>query len=92
MEDLELYRQKIDSIDKEITRLFEERMDVVLKIAEYKKENNISVLHSSREDEVIEKAISNLKNKEYKDEITSILKLVMELSKNLQNKKITNNK
>lgn len=31
------YRNKIDEIDKEITRLFEERMDIVIKVGEYKK-------------------------------------------------------
>ncbi|NRV34717.1 chorismate mutase [Clostridium beijerinckii] len=30
------YRNKIDEIDKEITRLFEERMDIVIKVGEYK--------------------------------------------------------
>lgn len=91
MSDLEGFREEIDSIDKQITNLFEERMNIVLKIAQYKKENNISVLHSSREEEVINNAISNLKNKEYASEITSLLNLVMDISKNIQNKKVTNN-
>ena len=37
MEDLDDYRKNIDEIDKKITELFEKRMDIVLKIGEYKK-------------------------------------------------------
>ena len=45
MNDLERYRQQIDIIDKELIELFEKRLDVVLKVAEYKKANNSPVLH-----------------------------------------------
>ena len=54
MDALEGYRKEIDNIDKEITRLFEERMNVVLKVAEYKKENNLPIFHKGREAVVIE--------------------------------------
>ena len=46
---LETYRQKIDAIDTDIIRLFEERMNVVTEIAEFKKANNIPTLDSKRE-------------------------------------------
>lgn len=59
------YRNKIDEIDKEITRLFEERMDIVIKVGEYKKQNNLPVFNKAREDEVIEKNIGYLNNKDY---------------------------
>ena len=91
MSDLEGFREEIDLIDKKITNLFEERMNIVLKIAQYKKENNFSVLHSSREEEVISKAVSNLKNKDYETELTTLLNCIMDISKNIQNKKVTNN-
>ncbi len=91
MSDLEGFREEIDLIDKQITNLFEERMNIVLKIAQYKKENNISVLHSSREEEVISKAVSNLKNKDYETELTTLLNCIMDISKNIQNKKVAKN-
>ena len=36
MADLKDLREKIDAIDKEIVRLFEERMDISRQVAEYK--------------------------------------------------------
>ena len=54
MEDLKFYRDKIDEIDSQLVDLFEERMEIVLTIADYKKENNIPIFNESREQEVIE--------------------------------------
>ena len=43
------YREKIDSIDKELVKLFAERMDTAAEIARYKKEHGMKVLDSARE-------------------------------------------
>lgn len=43
------YREKIDSIDKELVKLFVERMDTAAEIARYKKEHGMKVLDSARE-------------------------------------------
>lgn len=67
------YRNKIDEIDKEITRLFEERMDIVIKVGEYKKQNNLPVFNKAREDEVIEKNIGYLNNKDYAEGLKQFL-------------------
>ena len=40
---------RIDEIDSELTRLFEERMDVVSSIAAYKKEHNLPIFDPQRE-------------------------------------------
>ena len=37
------YRNQIDHIDKELIRLFAERMDVAAEIAAYKKEHGLAV-------------------------------------------------
>lgn len=55
MEDLKKLRDDIDSIDKELIELFQKRMETVLKVAEYKKKNNVPILNASRENEVIKK-------------------------------------
>lgn len=47
--DLKDYRQQIDDIDRELTRLFQERMQVAGGIAQFKKENGLPVLDKSRE-------------------------------------------
>ena len=46
-------RLEIDSIDDELTKLFVERMNISLKIAEYKKENSLPVLNAQREDDIL---------------------------------------
>ena len=88
MEALEDYRKEIDDIDKELTELFEKRMDVVLKVAQYKKDNNVGVLQKGREDEVLKKALDNLQNKDYSDELIKFLNATMEISRGLQKRKI----
>lgn len=47
---LETLRQEIDSIDAQIFDLFEQRIAVAKQIGAYKKEQDLTVLDSSRED------------------------------------------
>ena len=56
--DLSECRKEIDKIDKELVELFERRMNVAIKVAEYKIENNLPILNEAREAEVIEKNIN----------------------------------
>ena len=49
MGDLTEYRNRIDAIDRKITALFEERMDVVLDVARYKLAHNLEVFQGTRE-------------------------------------------
>ncbi|MCF0148406.1 MAG: prephenate dehydratase [Clostridium sp.] len=84
MGNLEDYRREIDSIDKELIALFEKRMNVAIKVGEYKRERNLPIFNAKREEEVIEKNINLLNNKEY-SEITRIyFEKIMELSRSLQ--------
>lgn len=57
---LEEARQKIDSVDKELVKLFKERMDAVCDVARYKKENGMPIYNGQREREVINKVVSEL--------------------------------
>jgi chorismate mutase / prephenate dehydratase len=88
MADLDDYRSKIDELDKEITRLFEERMDTVINIANYKKDNNLPIFNRDREDEVIEKNVGYLKNKDYAEETRKFFIALMEVSRELQSRKM----
>ena len=88
MADLDDYRNKIDEIDKEITRLFEERMDTVIKIANYKKDNNLPIFNRDREDEVIDKNVGYLKNNDYAEETRKFFISLMEVSRELQSRKM----
>lgn len=84
MNELENLRERIDTIDKELIALFEERMDVVNDIAEYKIKNNLPILNQNREDIVISKVKSIVKNKEYTDSAINFIQDIMEISKKFQ--------
>lgn len=84
MGSLEDYRKEIDSIDKELISLFEKRMNIAIKVGEYKKERNLPIFNGKREEEVIEKNINLLKNKDYSDITRSFFEKIMELSRCLQ--------
>ncbi len=87
MKDLKAYRDKIDEIDGQLVALFEERMEIVLEIADYKKENNIQILNQAREKEVIAKNIDRLKNKGFGDSLEKFFLYMMDLSKEEQQKR-----
>ena len=89
MNELENLREKIDTIDKEMIALFEKRMDVVADIAAYKIKNNLPVLNQNREDIVVSKVKSTVKNKEYADSAADLIKDIMEISKKFQQKLIS---
>lgn len=86
LEKLDNLREKIDTIDEEIVKLFEERMDIVRRVAEYKKENSMEILNTNRENQVIETQLNNLKNKSIQKETEELLKYIMYISRSLQNK------
>lgn len=88
MNELDKLRNKIDIVDKKIIELFEERMNLVLKVAEYKKQNNIPILNENREEEVIKKNIKYLKDKSLKLYLEEFLKDMMSVSKKFQHDKI----
>lgn len=62
--DLAESREKIDEIDQQIVRLFEERMKVVEDVAAYKKSTGKKILDPAREKEKIEK-LKKLAQDEY---------------------------
>lgn len=60
MKDLERLRNEINVIDDDISRLFIQRMAVVLDIAKYKAEHRIPILHAGREDEILSRLTQDL--------------------------------
>ena len=63
MSKLEEARTKINQIDEAMLKLFEERMQAVQMVAEYKLENHLPVLDASREQSIMNKNVSMLNNK-----------------------------
>lgn len=82
--DLNNARIEINKIDKEIVHLLEKRMNVVIEIGNYKKENNLPVYDEEREKIVINNCLSYLENKNYSKSIEDIFKQIMNSSKLLE--------
>jgi len=82
--EIEQCRKEIDEIDKELVNLFERRMDVAIRVANYKKENDLPIYDEERESKVIKKNVDNLKNKNYDLLARRFFLSIMELSRSLQ--------
>ena len=86
--DLSEIRDRIDKIDSSLVELLEERMKIVEDVARYKKENNMKIFDSKREEEVIQKNTDRVKNNELKKYIEKILNDIMSVSKEYQESKL----
>lgn len=77
-------RYKIDNIDNEIIRLFEERMNIVKEVIEYKIANNIPILDTNREIEMLKRHLEKINNEEYKQYYKYVLDGFLKASKDMQ--------
>ena len=77
-------RKKINAIDEEMVRLFEERMADVLDVLKYKKEHNLAVFDSKREEEIIKKNLDLLQNDKLKEYYLEFFNAVLSSSKKFQ--------
>ena len=82
--ELEEIRRKIDEIDAEILRLFEERLDVCAEIAAYKKENEKPVLDKIREVRKLESIEKQCQDKRNVYLAKALFEKIMELSRKRQ--------
>ena len=73
MNKLNEYRNKIDLIDKELLRLLSDRLTIVKKVWEFKKENNLSALQSNRWNEVLESKKNIWKDLWLREEFVEII-------------------
>ncbi len=84
MIDLLELRGEIDKIDKEIVRLFEERMEICKKVAEYKIANGKKVLDRERELEKL-KVLGALANNDFnRHGVQELFQQIMSMSRKLQ--------
>lgn len=91
MANLEELRQQIDTIDEELTILFEKRMNAVAEVARYKQKNNLPVLNTSREQQVIDKNIARLNNAALAPYYADFLHHTMNISKQYQTEILSKN-
>ena len=77
--DLKELRLKIDSIDENLIRLFEKRMEISEEIAKYKLKHKMPVHDPSREQQKLLE-LSHKVKKEYKSYITPLYTVLFKLS------------
>jgi chorismate mutase/prephenate dehydratase len=82
--DLQAIRKKIDELDKELAHVLTERLDTVLKVAQYKEKHNLPVFDAEREKKVLEKVQALMGNPAYAKAMENVMKTIMDQSKELE--------
>lgn len=85
--DLTQLRGQIDQIDQQILSLFEQRMEIVRGVAQYKKEQHLPIFHPERERQIIERMMSE-SPEQYQNSAKVLFATLMELSKIQQKQQI----
>lgn len=86
MEKLIYARETISAIDQEIAALFEKRMNAVKLVSEYKIEHGLPIYDAAREEALIQKNTSLIKDEELRSYYVDFLRNTMRVSRNFQAK------
>ena len=84
MRSLEECRQQLDEVDRDIVRLFEQRMMIVRDVASYKIAHDLPVLDQSREAMVLASRMSMLKDGHFAGSVRTLYECIMALSRQEQ--------
>lgn len=88
MKQIEDLRIKIDEVDEKVLALIIERLDLVEKIGELKKENGIEIVDEDREQQVLNKLTGLASEKNIDPEIIKkVWKTLMEVSYQIEGEK-----
>lgn len=82
--ELEDCRKQIDALDRELTRILEERMKVVAQVAAYKKEHHMEIFDPRRERLILDKIAAMAQYKELAPYLQRIYQCIMDESKNYE--------
>ena len=82
---LDALRQEIDAIDDQLNELFQQRMELVEYVAQYKKEHNISVLDANREQEILARLTQD-QTPEQAAHTTALFEHIFKISRSAQQK------
>lgn len=86
MTELEMARNVINAADKEMARLFEQRMEAVKIVAKYKKEHGLPIDDIARESEIIKRNSEAVESDEFRPYYVDFLKSTIDISKKLQHR------
>ncbi len=87
--DLTELRGKLDCIDEQIVNLYEERMEICSRVADYKIETGKKVLDKTREEEKLRKVRSMAHNEFNAHGVQELFEQIMSMSRKLQYNKLT---
>lgn len=82
--DIKKLRAQIDKIDAQILKLYEDRMDVVRAIGEYKMENGLPMYDAAREDAKLDKVFADVSNKKYADGAAQLFITLMQAGREME--------
>ncbi len=86
MNELDKARKQINEIDKKMAELFEERMNAVSIVADYKIKHALPLYDAARETDLINKNLLYIKDENIKDYYVNFLKSTMDISKKYQSR------
>ena len=84
MKELDAIRLELDSVDREIVSLFEQRMNLAREAAAYKIAHGLPVLDQSRESMVLDSRVSMLKDGHWAGSLRDLYTEIMRLSRSEQ--------
>lgn len=88
MKELQETRRALDAVDREIVRLFEQRMNLARDVAEYKIAHGMPVLDRSREEQVLESRCELLQDAYWAPALRELYEQIMALSRAEQQKMV----
>ena len=86
--DLKDYRTQLDTIDDQMAALFKQRMEIVRKVADYKKETNTPVMAAGREREILYR-VTGLCGEELEEYTKILYSTILELSRDYQEDRLS---
>lgn len=86
--DLEQIRKEIDDVDDRLLELFQKRMSLSDKVAEYKLENNMPVFQGAREQQILDRLSGRAENG-LENSVRMLFTEIMDVSKCRQNDRLT---
>lgn len=84
MKELSEIRQELDEIDRQLVHLFEQRMNLSLAVAEYKKSKGMPVLDASREQAVLDTRAAMLVDSKWEQSLRTFYTDLMRISRAAQ--------
>ena len=91
MDELNLLRDEIDVIDRQIAALFQQRMDVTHRVGQYKVRNHMNVLDEAREQEVLAAKAALSDDPAMQGDLSALFESIMSISRKQQRRLVREN-